>query len=266
MALTKYIIVNSIHGGENVANHSHSCYELIYYLFGDVEIDYAQIPGFHAQSLVDFEHRFQNGEHSLRLKNSQFVLVPPNVVHNEINRIDNEVVAIGFEMESGLEKIDDLTLSVLDDKNLEIRSLIQTIRSEFHAKNYQYESFIDSAFRQILIKILRSKFSSHDENGLHYIASYLDQNFTIPLSMDKIAALAGYSVSRFRFLFNQTYGMSPKRYIEEKRIAYADKLVRESKMTLKEIAGACGFTDYYQFSAFFKRETGKTISSIRRSL
>lgn len=94
-------------------------------------------------------------------------------------------------------------------------------------------------------------------NGFNYIK----KNLSDPaLSVAEAARRSFMSEVYFRKLFKEDLGVSPKKYIIEKRITSAKKLIATGYFSLKEVAALSGWTDYKYFSTEFKRLTGHSPS------
>ncbi len=65
--------------------------------------------------------------------------------------------------------------------------------------------------------------------------------------------------------FKQNLGMSPKAYIEQIRLDRAANLLREGKMSIKQVAAVSGYSDPGYFSVAFKRKFGVMPSKFRES-
>ena len=46
---------------------------------------------------------------------------------------------------------------------------------------------------------------------------------------------------------------------------YAKKLIMETELTLNQISELCGFSDYIQFSKFYKKKEGISPSQVRNT-
>ncbi|CAN5737760.1 hypothetical protein BH09VER1_BH09VER1_40110 [soil metagenome] len=79
----------------------------------------------------------------------------------------------------------------------------------------------------------------------------------------RLARQASLSLSQFNKRFRAYTGTSPARYLIERRIDRAKKLLTETPMTITEIADALGYSDVYYFHRQFKVETGQTPGSLR---
>nr|MBQ8245275.1 helix-turn-helix transcriptional regulator [Oscillospiraceae bacterium] len=115
--------------------------------------------------------------------------------------------------------------------------------------------------------------AKYSVNDSHYIPSaqfrrikpsidYLESHYTDPnLSNDELAAVSGISTVYFRKLFMKRYGISPMRYVRQKRIEKAKNLLESQYYTsISDVAEASGFSCLYYFSKAFKLETSHSPS------
>jgi AraC-like DNA-binding protein len=93
----------------------------------------------------------------------------------------------------------------------------------------------------------------------------VDDFYMQDLTLDQLAAAAGFS--RFYFLraFRREVGVTPHAYLTGRRIAAAKALL-DGDQALSEVALACGFYDQSHFSRAFKGCTGVTPGQYRRGL
>jgi AraC-like DNA-binding protein len=120
-----------------------------------------------------------------------------------------------------------------------------------------------------LLHLLYLQFCEEEKRGLGLgeaamIRSYLDGNFSSLLSLDGLAAQFHLNKFTMMRLFKRSYGVNVMQYYKEKRLAYAKKLLLETKRSVAEIAEYLHFTDVYTFSRFFKNSTGKSPSVYRK--
>lgn len=83
------------------------------------------------------------------------------------------------------------------------------------------------------------------------------------LSVAAAARLSGMSPSPFMKAFRRVAGMSLVRYVNHVRLSRAVRLLRESELTIAEIASEVGFTDQSYFDRRFRQEFGRTPSAFR---
>lgn len=88
------------------------------------------------------------------------------------------------------------------------------------------------------------------------ILSYIDSNVNIDLTNQSLAENARMATNAFARLFNYEIGLSPQKYVKNKRIDKACIMLHHSGLTIDEIALKTGFADRYHFSRIFKNVTG----------
>lgn len=77
-----------------------------------------------------------------------------------------------------------------------------------------------------------------------------------PPTVAELARLCCMSEYAFRELFKKYAGITPKAYIDERRLRQVEELKRNSDMTMTDAARACGFDDPSYFFKLYKRLRG----------
>jgi AraC-like DNA-binding protein/nicotinamidase-related amidase len=96
--------------------------------------------------------------------------------------------------------------------------------------------------------------------ALHHIDSHLHE--AIPVQT--LAALARLSVPHFSRAFSRSMGVSPHRYLMQRRVQRASQLLLDTEQAASEIALLTGFADQSHMIRCFVRETGQTPRAYRR--
>jgi AraC-like DNA-binding protein len=122
----------------------------------------------------------------------------------------------------------------------------------------------------LLSNLAASDSASHTRGGLaprvvHSIAEYIDSRLSENVSLDAMAEMAGLSVFHFARAFRQSFGIPPHGYLLSRRIERAHYLLRQTELSLSEIALATGFSDQSHLARCFRRLTGMTPSTARWS-
>jgi AraC family transcriptional regulator of arabinose operon len=78
------------------------------------------------------------------------------------------------------------------------------------------------------------------------------------LSLMDLAMAAGVSRQHLLKLFRNRRGTSPTRYLYERRLGVAADQLIHTGLSIKEIAGYCGFANEFHFSRKFKAAYGKS--------
>ena len=108
----------------------------------------------------------------------------------------------------------------------------------------------------------RLKIREHTKNSnyktVEKVVSYIQNNLTFDLSLEKTADYAGFSPIHFHNLFKASTGKTLREYVEEQRIKKAVNMLLSTDKTLTEIAHECGFSSQSYFSYAFKRRMKTT--------
>ncbi|OGV55717.1 MAG: hypothetical protein A2017_03285 [Lentisphaerae bacterium GWF2_44_16] len=99
-------------------------------------------------------------------------------------------------------------------------------------------------------------------NRLQTVFEYIHQNFQEQIPVDKLAELAGLSVSRFFKVFQEASGISPNQYVLNFRLSRAQELLI-GDACIHKIASLTGFGDQFYFSRIFKNKLGLSPSLFR---
>lgn len=87
-----------------------------------------------------------------------------------------------------------------------------------------------------------------------------DRRYAEPLDLDTLAGAAGVSKYHFLRSFTAVYGITPARYLTERRIERAQDLLRATNVTVSEVCTLVGFSSLGSFSARFRQLVGVSPS------
>lgn len=96
------------------------------------------------------------------------------------------------------------------------------------------------------------------------IVSYMDENYAKKLTLKELAKRAGLSEFYFSRLFKKETGYTIHEYLVKTRVTSAKSMLKARRMSLKEIAYECGFSNESSFSVTFKKHTGMTPGTFRK--
>jgi len=91
---------------------------------------------------------------------------------------------------------------------------------------------------------------------LQRVRDYVEAHLDEPIEVAALAAIAGRSPFHFTRLFTQSVGLTPHRYVVQRRLRRAVELVREGRSGLAEIAARTGFADQSHLSRWVRRVHG----------
>ena len=91
----------------------------------------------------------------------------------------------------------------------------------------------------------------------------MDRSYATPLDVPALAHIALTSEAHFIRTFKQTFGETPHRYLQRRRLERAMALLRETDQPVTRICLEVGFTSLGTFSRTFKRVLGMSPSTYR---
>jgi AraC-like DNA-binding protein len=105
-----------------------------------------------------------------------------------------------------------------------------------------------------------------EDEVMENAAAMIQSKLLSDLSLADVAKRSGLSYVQFIRRFKAYTGRTPSEYLNEMRIQRAKSLLSDSGSMIREIAEACGFSDEYYFSNFFKKQTGYSPSAFRKTI
>lgn len=161
---------------------------------------------------------------------------------------------------------------LLFDDNPTLIGLISLIELELFRPGFVADMIADQAMRAMALIL-----AGVDTNGfiaesdritlppvrLRRVIDFIEANLAEPLTLELLAQVAGLSVFHFARVFRQSTGFSPYRYVSERRLLRAQRLLMASELSVHEIAQACGYPRHANFSAAFARARGMPPSAYR---
>jgi AraC-like DNA-binding protein len=91
----------------------------------------------------------------------------------------------------------------------------------------------------------------------------MDRGFAQPLDVQALARVAYVSPAHFSRQFRATFGESPHRYLQRRRVERAMELLRETRRPVTEICFDVGFSSLGTFSRTFRAVVGESPSAYR---
>ena len=100
-------------------------------------------------------------------------------------------------------------------------------------------------------------------NMAEEIITYINEHFKEDISVEDLASRAGLSQYHFIRVFKKETGFTPHEYLVNTRIATAKYLLKNSRLPVKDICYASGFSAESVFCGAFKRHQGMTPAQYR---
>lgn len=95
---------------------------------------------------------------------------------------------------------------------------------------------------------------------------FIDGKTTSDFDISMLAKHISHSESRTICIFKEAFGITPYKYLLDRRISFAKELLSDTVLSVKEIAGRLCFADEYYFSGIFKKKTGLSPLKYRKTV
>ncbi|MBD2846491.1 helix-turn-helix transcriptional regulator [Paenibacillus sp. IB182496] len=156
-----------------------------------------------------------------------------------------------------------------------LHETVTALARELQDRPYGYELSVKSLLYRLFAQLLRGYVAtwlteSQSRQRLRNLERFapvfghIEAHYADTISIETLAGLAGLSRYHFSRLFKELTGRTVSDYITRTRLLEADHLLRNSDLSITEIALATGFGDLSYFSRAYKRYNHAAPSDIRR--
>ncbi|ACT94882.1 AraC family transcriptional regulator [Dyadobacter fermentans] len=169
-----------------------------------------------------------------------------------------------FDAQNDTDTVEYPILLLKSDDNFEkfIQSVFPYFRSRTELKNH----FLRLKFQELLLHLMELDNSSQLRGILYslYKGEKVDLSFLMnsyylkPLTLNELARLSGRSLSAFKRDFQDEFNTSPALWLKNKRLDYADFLLRNSTKNVSEISTEIGYESVSHFIKTYKEKYGTT--------
>lgn len=177
-------------------------------------------------------------------------------------------MTVNFENEKDTESV----IPIKSDKVLS--SYFTSLYAYFFSESRPLPHILEIKFKELVYNLLASpgnrgmsayfkEVALNKNNTIKYI---MEDNFMYNLSISEYARLAHRSLSVFKRDFNSTYGTSPGRWLTERRLQYAKRLLETTDKKIFEVTFESGFENASHFTRAFKERNGITPLVYKKKL
>jgi AraC family transcriptional regulator len=170
------------------------------------------------------------------------------------------------------------TLPRLGDSDPLIEFLMLGVRDALHDENPSAIPYVDYLARAIAARLIQRHSSASSVRRsrdtptrltgcpLSKAIDFMQANLERSIDLPAIAGATGLSPSHFARQFRVTIGKAPHQYLMQLRIERAKRLMRETAISVVEVAFACGFANQEHMTRLFKQHCGTTPAAYRKAL
>jgi AraC-like DNA-binding protein len=111
--------------------------------------------------------------------------------------------------------------------------------------------------------LMATNVHSRKDKLIHQIRHVIHENWMKSISMEELAAQHGIGYVWFRKAFKEITGTSPGQYHLGIKLEKASQMLRQTSLSVSEIAYQTGFESEFYFSRIFKKKMGNSPSQYR---
>ena len=158
------------------------------------------------------------------------------------------------------------------DTNDVLKSFYESVLSYFTTGTQAPEDLIDLKFRELLLNILINPANNELRNYLYKLfiqqadelCEVMERNYAYDLQLEDFARLCHRSLATFKRDFQKTFGTSPGRWLLEKKLDAARRMLMIPEKSVNDAAFESGFKNNTHFSRVFKNFFGSSPLQFKR--
>ena len=254
-----YVTTSKYEGDWHSTLHTHYFTELFYVLRGS--------------------GKFIVGDSDFPVKESDLVIVNPNVEHTEtsLNSSPLEYIVLGIDNLSfsfGFEEVDN-SYSIYNYRpyRQEMEFYLQALLKEITIKELNYQTVCQNLLEVLIIKMMRhtsyslSIASSKKTNKECAAAKrYIDANYKTNITLDTLAGITHMNKYYLVHAFGSFIGLSPINYLIARRIDESKTLLQSTDYSISQISEIIGFSSPSYFSQAFKKSVNLSPNDYRKKV
>lgn len=215
----------------------------------------------------DDQHSFENTK-NLKICNIIYhenIMIYPK---DDLNNIPGYLLLFHFNKKQKFADYNS-TIHIDSEELIEVENIIYRLVQEYEKKSLGHISVLKPYFK-LLIILISSFYQQSKKSGnqshfrLAKAISFIEDNFTKPLTLIEIAHKANMSTSNFSKVFKEKMLCSPLNYVISCRLKKSCDLISKTDFSITEISGIVGFEDSNYFSRQFKQHFGISPMQFKR--
>ena len=254
-----YVTTSKYEGDWHSTLHTHYFTELFYVLRGS--------------------GKFIVGDSDFPVKESDLVIVNPNVEHTEtsLNSSPLEYIVLGIDNLSfsfGFEEVEN-SYSIYNYRpyRQEMEFYLQALLKEITIKELNYQTVCQNLLEVLIIKMMRhtsyslsiaSSKKTNKECG--EVKRYIDANYIRSITLDTLAGITHMNKYYLVHAFGNFTGLSPINYLIARRIDESKTLLQSTDYSISQISEIIGFSSPSYFSQAFKKSINLSPNDYRKKV
>ncbi len=226
----------------SVSRHTHDNWEFVYCT--------------HGSGLFDF------GDEVLRYTRGDVIVIPPGIPHS--NRSEGGMRNVFVHMDAPSFPVREPTV-IPGDGNPFLAEAFEAAYFHFASEDPARGSFL-SLYGALICAYCAQRRARVRPVVVREIGQAIDRNYPNPdWQLDGFLRTLPFSYDYLRKLFQKEMGVTPHRYLSDRRLDAAAALLVSAPLTpVADVARQCGFREPLYFSKMFKKKFGMSPSYYQR--
>jgi len=154
------------------------------------------------------------------------------------------------------------------DGNPFIRGFFESLLPYFHARHAFSDTMLALKTNEAIELLLQHEPALKDllfdfnEPYKVDLPDYMDRNFMFNVPLERFARLTGRSLAAFKRDFGRTFGMAPGKWLQQRRLEEALRLLQTEGRKPSEVYLDVGFENFSHFSYIFRKVYGRAPSAV----
>ena len=213
---------------------------------------------------------YKIGDTEYKIKDGEFLVIPPGVKHNVVDSFSHTLkFSLIFNLSEdkccfGV-RYSRITTDMVND--------IEFIKAEIENKSVLSRQLVENRIFELVTLILRQCGYKEDNTvlsdekedvRLSIAKQYIKDNIEFNLNVEDVASYCYISTKQLTRLFKSEDGITPAKYIRERKTERIENLLTKTSLTLNEISERLNFSSEHHFNSCFKKYAGMTPGEYRR--
>lgn len=216
---------------------------------------------------------------NITLRQGECIMIPPSYRHSFM--VDGmqkcQITQFGFKLHEVSKELDSLIFFKSDQSYFKIENCtdvldnMNNMYSYYNSKSYsEYNKLLFNMEVQKLFVILSMHIDKmnllkqkYESSILESVLAYIDEHYEQDIHLETLAQAYKISSRYLRKIFMEQVGFSAIEYITMLRIERAKDLLKNTQISISDIAMNVGYNSFQYFSMIFKKKTGVSPKDFR---
>ncbi len=211
-------------------------------------------------------------EKPYELSKGDLIIIPNGSLHSSNSEYDyTERLLLNFDENHYFEDVipqlkylcEKKLICIPKEKRLIVEDMFYKVNNEWTKNKACKKALIKTYITELILYLYRYRIPNQTNHQavdelIQAVSEYISLNYNHELTLSQLSRQFNLSESYLSKRFKSVVGTNINEYINYVRINNAEKLLRNRKLPITEIAILCGFNDSSYFASIFKKMKGIT--------